>query len=52
LERLRYLLGKREEEIRKLRGDLKHCNLELENKEEIYNRIFRVGRQERVMFRL
>jgi hypothetical protein len=34
-------LAKKEEEARKLSRDLKHCNLELENKEETYTRIFR-----------
>jgi hypothetical protein len=41
IDRLKWALAKKEEEVRKLSRDLKHCNLELENKEETYTRIFR-----------
>jgi hypothetical protein len=41
IEKLKWSLAKRDEEVRKLVRDLKHCNLELENKEDIYTRMFR-----------
>lgn len=50
IDKLKWALAKKEEEVRKLMRELKHCNLELENKEEIYTRIFRgnsVSREKR-----
>ena len=41
IDQLKWALTKKEEEIRRLNRDLKHCNLELENKEDIYKRMFR-----------
>lgn len=41
IEKMKWALTKREEEIRKLSKDLKYCNLQLENKEDLYTRIFR-----------
>lgn len=38
---MKWALTRREEEIRKLSKDIKYCNLELENKEDLYTRIFR-----------
>ena len=41
IEKMKWALTRREEQIRKLNKDLKYCNLELENKEDLYTRIFR-----------
>ena len=41
IDQLKWALTKKEEEIRRLNRDLQHCNLELENKEDIYKRMFR-----------
>ena len=38
---MKWALTKREEEIRKLTKDIKYCNMELENKEDLYTRMFR-----------
>ena len=41
IEKMKWALARREEEVRKLTKDIKYCNLELENKEELYTRMFR-----------
>jgi hypothetical protein len=41
IDKLKWGLAKKEDEVRKLKQELKHTNLELENKEDIYTRIFR-----------
>jgi predicted transcriptional regulator len=38
---MKWALARREEEIRKLTREVKYVNLELENKEDLYTRIFR-----------
>lgn len=41
LEKMKWALTRRQEQIRKLTKDIKYCNMELENKEDLYTRIFR-----------
>lgn len=41
IEKLRWTIAQKEEEIQKLTRAVKNCNLELENKEDIYTRMFR-----------
>ena len=41
IEKMKWALTRRQEQIRKLTKDIKYCNMELENKEDLYTRIFR-----------
>lgn len=41
IEKLKWTIAQKEEEIQKLTRAVKNCNLELENKEDIYTRMFR-----------